>query len=574
MIIKKILTGSVISLITLPAFTQFCTPKTTNYCCGFGITQVDFASINNPSSDASVGYEDFTSVQTNLTAGNSYSISIDTKKPSEHNIRVWIDYNNDGTFGATSELVFSATKVFVGTGNISIPLNATQNTALRMRISADFYQNSPPTPCADLVSGQAEDYTVIILPNTNPPTASYAVNDSVSCSGTVIFSDKSLNVPTKWSWNFGDNSFSNLPNPTHTYTASGKYTVTLIATNNFGSDTLKKTNFIHVTLENALKTPTCTPTTSSHCCGNGVYKVVFNTINNSTAGGEDNYQDYSCTNNTIVEETKTYPITINTGATNPEDVKVWCDLNDNGVFETPTELIFSSNNKTIHSGNITIPTGSVQNKPIRMRIMCDQAGKTLDPCTNVLFGQTEDYGITIIPKFVKPITAFTVDTQQTCSGIISFTDLTTNNPTSWLWKFGDNTTSTTKNPVHTYAQEGTYNVTLVTTNPAGKDSLTKTNYIIFDSSLCVTAVTEILQHSIEIYPNPTSTNLYVKNMPTNAIVDLYNTLGKKYHPELFYSSKSEIGIDISSFENGIYFMTISDNSSLLETKKIIVNKHE
>jgi hypothetical protein len=34
------------------------------------------------------------------------------------------------------------------------------------------------------------------------------------------------------------------------------------------------------------------------------------------------------------------------------------------------------------------------------------------------------------------------------------------NPTSWIWNFGDNTTSTQANPVHTYALDGSYWVTL------------------------------------------------------------------------------------------------------------------
>jgi gliding motility-associated-like protein len=44
-------------------------------------------------------------------------------------------------------------------------------------------------------------------------------------------------------------------------------------------------------------------------------------------------------------------------------------------------------------------------------------------------------------------------------------------PTSWFWDFGDNTTSTQQNPVHTYASYGTYNVTLVV-GPCPIDSIT------------------------------------------------------------------------------------------------------
>ncbi len=43
---------------------------------------------------------------------------------------------------------------------------------------------------------------------------------------------------------------------------------------------------------------------------------------------------------------------------------------------------------------------------------------------------------------------------------VSFTDLSTGNPTSWFWDFGDGTTSTEQNPVHTFNAMTTYNVCL------------------------------------------------------------------------------------------------------------------
>ena len=59
---------------------------------------------------------------------------------------------------------------------------------------------------------------------------------------------------------------------------------------------------------------------------------------------------------------------------------------------------------------------------------------------------------------------------------VDFTDLSTNNPTSWTWAFGDGGTSTAQNPSHTYAV-GTYTVALMATNARGSDTETKVNYI-------------------------------------------------------------------------------------------------
>lgn len=64
-------------------------------------------------------------------------------------------------------------------------------------------------------------------------------------------------------------------------------------------------------------------------------------------------------------------------------------------------------------------------------------------------------------------------------GTVDFTDLSTNNPTSWSWNFpgGTPTTSTAQNPSVVYNTAGTYDVTLTATNSDGSDTETKTLYI-------------------------------------------------------------------------------------------------
>jgi PKD repeat protein len=78
----------------------------------------------------------------------------------------------------------------------------------------------------------------------------------------------------------------------------------------------------------------------------------------------------------------------------------------------------------------------------------------------------------------SPVAGFAADTVSgTVPLTVTFTDQSTNTPTSWAWTFGDGGTSDQQNPSHQYTTAGTYTVTLTATNSAGSDDETKTNYI-------------------------------------------------------------------------------------------------
>jgi PKD repeat protein len=79
------------------------------------------------------------------------------------------------------------------------------------------------------------------------PVADFSANKTTGTAPlSVTFSDQSSGSPTQWSWDFGDGGTSSAQNPTHSFTADGRYTVSLTATNGVGSDTETKTNYITV----------------------------------------------------------------------------------------------------------------------------------------------------------------------------------------------------------------------------------------------------------------------------------------------------------------------------------------
>jgi PKD repeat protein len=77
-----------------------------------------------------------------------------------------------------------------------------------------------------------------------------------------------------------------------------------------------------------------------------------------------------------------------------------------------------------------------------------------------------------------PISAFNAEPQSGQYPLsVSFADVSSGSPDTWLWYFGDGESSTERNPVHTYRNAGTYTVTLTVSNPYGSSTKTKPDYI-------------------------------------------------------------------------------------------------
>jgi PKD repeat protein len=96
-------------------------------------------------------------------------------------------------------------------------------------------------------AGRINAYNAV---NTGPPPAPVANFSGSPTSGTVPltvnFTDLSTGSITSWSWTFGDGGTSTAQNPSHQYTSTGTYTVSLTVTGPGGSDGEIKTNYITV----------------------------------------------------------------------------------------------------------------------------------------------------------------------------------------------------------------------------------------------------------------------------------------------------------------------------------------
>ena len=445
-----------------------------------GILNVNVGSglINNTTGNYADGYHDYgCTFNAALTVGQTYPISVRTGPNVNENVKVWIDYNNDGAFTGNNELVFDAPNSILHTGTFVPPANAVLTTNLRMRVSSDYAQGIVPTSCSTPQYSQVEDYSVRLSSNVSAPVAAFTTNGTTTCTGTVQFTDASQNLPTAWLWTFGDGTTSTLQSPSHTYATAGTYAVTLRATNAAGNNTSAATSIVYNA--SVPLAASCSPQTISYFANYGITRFRLGTIDNTSADGSAGYQDFTCPQRTELVVGVSNTMIINTGGVNPHDIRVYLDKDNNGVFAT-SELVYTSLN-TASPGATTmliLPASVVQNQPLRLRVMADAIGNTAGPCVPPVSGQVEDYTVIARPNTLPPIISFTSNyVAGGCVNPIQFTDTSQNLPTSWLWSFGDNTTSTLQNPSHTYAATGTYNVTLAATNANGTASVTRLNAV-------------------------------------------------------------------------------------------------
>ena len=559
-----------------------CNPSTTSSATGFGITSFSFSTLSQTSSDATIGYEDFSCVQAPLTQGLSYRLVFGSKSAqANQNFRAWIDYNGDGVF-STQEMVLSEDNKMEADQMITIPSGTTIGSALRMRIAAVYFLSSPSgsafNSCAKLTNGQMEDYNVLITKNTAKPVANLEAIPPKSCDGVVQFNDLSSNLPSKWEWDFGDGNKSTLENPKHTYSNDGSYSIKLKVTNSFGVDSITKASYVTINLASQVKAA-CASTSTSHIDDYGIKYVIFNTINNITPDAKEGYQDYSCSHQTLVDTNKSYSLEVKTGSLNLEDVTVWIDYDNDGVFNSTNEKVMTSVNDTIHTASITIPSASVKFIPLRMRVTSDIVGTNIKSCGALTYGQTEDYAVIIKGDSTAspaPIADFSADTTTSCTGVIQFTDLSSNTPNQWQWDFGDANTSSSKNPKHTYASPGKYTVKLTATNSFGTDQNTKVAYIDVDEVYCGrTSIEEILLSQIDVFPNPSNGLISIafsKSDNKKYSLELVSLQGQIIYLETINSEENNLlELDLSGQEKGVYFLRISTGESQM-TKKLIIRQ--
>ncbi|MDP4683548.1 MAG: PKD domain-containing protein, partial [Crocinitomicaceae bacterium] len=347
---------------------------------------------------------------------------------------------------------------------------------------------------------------------TTPPVADFTGTPTTICAGsTVTFTNLSAGA-TSYLWNFGAGATpatSTATNPTVTFNTVGSNTITLTATNAFGSDTETKTNYILVVDANGVALPISQgftlatfPPAGWSIQNNNASATTW--VRNATIGfaptaGNSMMFDNFTFNDSDDDEVR-LPGASFTGlssaqlqfdvayapynAANFDGLEVLVS-SDCGVTFTS---VYSKSNTVLATApaimTIFTPTAAqwrtetVNLTPYIGNSKVIVAFKNLSGYGNRLF--VDNINLTGVVSSTPPTASFTGTPTSVCAGqSVAFTNTSTGSPTSYLWTFAGGTpaTSTATNPTVTYATAGTYTVALTATNGSGSNTSTQTNYI-------------------------------------------------------------------------------------------------
>ena len=314
------------------------------------------------------------------------------------------------------------------------------------------------------------------LPNTT--VASFALETNYSCISPVSiqFTNQSKNA-SSWQWYFGDGTTSTEEHPLHEYTTPGKYTVKLKVDGNGDCATEDSISLEEVLFIDNLGGPNliaCNPITAKP--GEfGIYLFSLQEIYQLSSGASEGNVDNSCNKMASITEGEEYQIIVKTNPTVNENVKIWIDLNNDGVLDDEKELIFSSKDKLeVHKQKVIIPKASIYDIPLRMRVASDIYFKEILPCQDLAYGQYEDYSVIISRNENAPIAQMKIPVNTVRVGeTLQFFDLSTNGVSTRKWQFdgGVATNNSTPNPEVTYNTAGKYGIGLIVENDYGKDTV-------------------------------------------------------------------------------------------------------
>ena len=385
------------------------------------------------------------SIPAQVCAGTSFPLT-NTSSPAPSGA-LWSF--GDGSFSS----ILNPVKTFANAGTYSI------------KLVSDF------GACKDSVIR-----AVTVLPK---PVSAFTAVNNLSCQAplAVAFTSSSVNA-VSYRWLFGDGSSSTDQNPSHLYQQRGEYDVTLITTGANGcSDSLQKPGFVkilpaEVTIKN-LPQQGCVPLTFSPL-------TSINSVEPVTSYYWD-FGDGSSSTDIVPTHIYTKPgiYTLKLFFTTRGGCKDSVVYKDQVMAGNEPKVNFSATPVKTCAFQPVVFTDMTTGNPLTEWFWeFGDGAVSLEQNPAHIYSDTGYFTVKLVVSsngcktaltlpdyvFIRPPIAIFTDSSSCINPLTrKFTDFSLD-ASSWFWSFGDSTSSTEQNPVHTYAKPGSYLVTLTVKN--------------------------------------------------------------------------------------------------------------
>ena len=368
---------------------------------------------------------------------------------------------NQNTLNCTFDLTSKA----IGKWNVLVT-----NTDSKSGILASGFEITPPPP--------VPDFTGTPVLGTAPLT--------------VQFTDLSTNSPYLWVWNFGDGTSMvglDQQNPIHTYQKPGQYTVLLQVTNKGGTVQVVKEGYITVVstpiasfiaepeqgpaplLVQFTDTSDGKPTTWFWKFGDGGYSSDQNPYHLYTNPGQYTVSLTASNKAGSDTVTKTNLVTVTSRPVAAFTANRTTGINPFAVQFTDIST-GSPDSWTWTFGDDGV---SSEQNPIHVFTQPGIYSVQLTVANNVGNSTEVKEGyITVNQGLMADFAYTTSNPDNTAPLTVAFTDRSIGKPLLYTWRFGDGFSTTERNPIHNYANPGSYTVTLSVNDLSGSSSISRT----------------------------------------------------------------------------------------------------
>lgn len=379
------------------------------------------------------------------------------------------------------------------------------------------------------------------------PVANFSYSSTCVDVGTM-FTDLSTNTPNSFYWTFGDGNTSTNQNPTHIYTTPGNYTVTLVAINANGSDTIPQVVTIYAN-------PTVIVGADQTICMGSA------TTLSATGGSTYNWSPATGLSSPTVANPSASPTTTTTYTVTVTDINGCMATDMVNVMVNPLPNVNAGADQLICFGASTTLSASGASTfnwtpatGLSSSTVANPSANPTSTTTYTLTG-TDAFGcvasdmvtITVNPQITLSDNVTNVSCNGGTDGSVNITPIGGQAPYAYFWSPGGNTTA-----VITGITAGNYTVTVT------------------DANGCTEQLMSTATEPTPIFINFTTVTDVSCFGANDGAIDINVNGGAIGYSYLW--SNLETSLNISNLSGGTYSVTVTDANGCIKTDSTIVNE--